>query len=145
MRISNLSELSTFCEDFLKQNPKGGIFALVGELGAGKTTFVRTLIEKISQLDGKKSPRVTSPTYVYHQRYDFSRPVEHFDLYRLEKATEDDLMSIGYYEAYDRARNSLGFLFVEWPEKSAQVDFLRLTHTLSFKIESETERIIEFH
>lgn len=144
MKISGLTELKTFAGTFLKQFPTGGIFALEGDLGAGKTTFVRTIVELITHETGKKTPRVTSPSYVYHQAYALSKPIEHFDLYRLENATEADLISIGYPEALERTKKNFGFLFVEWPMKVANKQLLHLDKTLTFKILSETEREISY-
>ncbi len=143
MKISGLIELRNYCVDFLKTNASGGIFALQGELGAGKTTFVRTLIELLATQSGKKTPRVTSPTYVYHQMYELDKRVEHFDLYRLENASEADLISIGYPEACERVKSSFGFLFVEWPEKVSSRVLLQLDGSLKFSILSENEREIE--
>ncbi len=142
MKVNGLIELESFCANFLKQFPTGGIFALEGDLGAGKTTFVRTIVEILSHELNKKAPRVTSPTYVYHQAYELKRPIEHFDLYRLENASEADLISIGYPEACERTKKSFGFLFVEWPEKVANKALLHLDKTIKITILSSQEREI---
>ena len=78
-----------------------------GNLGAGKTTFIRAIIQKLSGAEN-----VPSPTFTLVQQYD--SPVAnlwHFDLYRLKQ--EDELYELGYEEALI---NSI--LFIEWPERA---------------------------
>jgi tRNA threonylcarbamoyl adenosine modification protein YjeE len=83
---------------FLKKN-KFSVFFLFGEIGAGKTTFVRDFLQNNS---------VTSPTFnICHQYGD----IFHFDLYRLE-ITENKLISVGFFEAIFNHMS-----FIEWSEK----------------------------
>ena len=130
--ITTLEELDRFAEAFLKKHRDGGVFGLSGDLGAGKTTFVRALISSISKANGKEVPRVTSPSYVLHQSYSLSPSVDHFDLYRLEAISEETLWEMGYFDALDKSKASKGFVFVEWPEKVKQTAQLQLQHTLRF-------------
>lgn len=79
--------------------------ALYGDLGVGKTAFVRGLA-------GVLSPRsaVRSPTFALVNEYrGGSLPIFHFDMYRIE--SEDELESIGFYDYLDR-----GLCVVEWSE-----------------------------
>ena len=75
-----------------------------GELGSGKTTFVRGAVRAL----GVEAP-VTSPTYTIGHRYD---GVSHLDLYRLEQVTDADW---GAVEPYLED----AICFVEWPERAA--------------------------
>lgn len=106
--------------DFLDQNALAGVafrlaatlrpgdaLALSGELGAGKTTFVRALIHA---LHGSDVP-VSSPTFVFRQRYDGTPPVEHLDLFRLDDPAE--AAELGLEEAF----GSDVITVVEWPER----------------------------
>lgn len=85
----------------------GDALALSGDLGAGKTTFVRALI---AALHGSDVP-VSSPTFVFRQRYDGTPAVEHLDLYRLDDPAE--AVELGLEEAFGPDRITV----VEWPER----------------------------
>jgi len=81
----------------------GDVVYVCGELGAGKTTFVRGACRAL----GVVGP-VTSPTYSIGHRYD---GVSHLDLYRFEQLTEPDWGALEPY--FDDA-----VVFVEWPERA---------------------------
>ncbi len=81
--------------------------ALFGDLGVGKTAFVRGFASVIAP-----GAAVRSPTFALVNEYRASpRSLFHFDMYRIED--EDDLYSIGFYDYLDRA----GICLVEWSEK----------------------------
>ena len=80
--------------------------ALYGDLGVGKTAFVRGFTSKIAPI-----ARVKSPTFALVNEYKGEKTsVFHFDMYRIEN--EDDLYSIGFYDYADRR----GICLVEWSE-----------------------------
>ena len=80
--------------------------ALYGDLGVGKTAFVRGLTSAIAP-----ESRVKSPTFALVNEYRGAKcSVFHFDMYRI--ADEDDLYSIGFYDYLDRN----GICLVEWSE-----------------------------
>lgn len=83
----------------------GQIVLLAGELGSGKTIFVKGMAEGM----GIKE-RVTSPTYSLAHEYDGDPPLYHLDLYRLEDKSE--LYDIGIYDYLERD----GIIAIEWPE-----------------------------
>lgn len=112
--VSDLLALRKFAEDFVKAHPDGGVFGLQGELGAGKTAFVREILQVLGFGKGK----VQSPSFTLHQSYRTKPPVEHFDLYRLENLSKESLLEIGYWEARDQVLETGGYLFVEWPERA---------------------------
>jgi tRNA threonylcarbamoyladenosine biosynthesis protein TsaE len=85
----------------------GDAIALSGGLGAGKTTFVRALVRT---LHGSDVP-VSSPTFVFRQRYDGHPPIEHLDLYRIEDPAE--AADLGLDDAFASDRITV----VEWPER----------------------------
>jgi tRNA threonylcarbamoyladenosine biosynthesis protein TsaE len=82
----------------------GDVVAVSGELGAGKTTFVRGACRAL----GVTRP-VTSPTYTIGHRYEGRVPVSHLDLYRFESFGEADWGALEPY--FEDA-----VVFVEWPE-----------------------------
>ena len=87
---------------------KNGFLALYGEMGAGKTAFVRGIVKALCPecLD-----LVHSPTFAIVNEYDGENTkIRHFDLYRIKD--EDDLYSTGFYDCIDR-----GYLVItEWSE-----------------------------
>jgi len=85
----------------------GDVVLLVGELGTGKTTFVRGACRALG-IDGI----VTSPTFTIGQRYQASVPVSHLDLYRVVDLGNEDPDLLADYIGPDR------IAFVEWPESA---------------------------
>ncbi len=80
--------------------------ALYGDLGVGKTAFVRGFTSKIAP-----AARVKSPTFaLVHEYTALPCSVYHFDMYRI--SDDDDLYSTGFYDYFDRG----GFMLTEWSE-----------------------------
>lgn len=115
--IHSIEQIVPVASAFLKNFPGGGVFGLHGDLGVGKTAFVREVIGQLYERAGQRAPRVASPSYVLHQLYEVSPPVDHFDLYRLAQTDDAALLEIGFFEALDRAEKARGYVFVEWPER----------------------------
>jgi tRNA threonylcarbamoyladenosine biosynthesis protein TsaE len=84
------------------------IFAFHGEMGAGKTTFIKTICEYLQVSD-----TISSPTFAIVNEYvtNDSGIVYHFDLYRIKSWTE--MLEIGYEEYF----YSGNYCLLEWPEK----------------------------
>lgn len=82
----------------------GDVVLLAGDLGAGKTTFVRGAARALG-VQGA----VTSPTFTIGRRYEGRVPVSHLDLYRLGDLADEDPALLADYLAGDRVA------FVEWP------------------------------
>lgn len=96
----------TLAEELLADASLPRFVALFGDLGVGKTAFVRGFAAKIAP-----TARVKSPTFALVNEYrGDSLSVFHFDMYRIE--SEDDLYSIGFYDYADRR----GISLTEWSE-----------------------------
>lgn len=94
--------------DLGRQLPNGAIVCLFGELGAGKTTFIKGLAAGAA---GVNPQQVNSPTFVYLNIYNGHRTVYHFDLYRLRDA--DEFLSMGF----DEMLFTSGVACIEWSER----------------------------
>lgn len=92
---------------FSKTLLKGDILCFFGDLGAGKTTFIKGLASQF----GVTEELVSSPTFQYVHIYEGSLPIFHFDLYRLRGT--DDFLSLGFEEFFERQ----GITCIEWAEK----------------------------
>ena len=93
----------------------GEAVLLTGPLGAGKSALARGLVRALA--GGHED--VPSPTFTLVQFYDTAPPVAHFDLYRLEHASE--AREIGLEEALDH-----GAAAVEWPDRLSDAEWGRL-------------------
>ena len=101
------SELLTFADDFAKTLPRTGVIALWGDLGAGKTTFIRRVIQAFA---GDLDLIVPSPTFTLVQEYTLPKgTLWHCDLYRL--TSPDECLELGLIEAMHEH-----LCFIEWPE-----------------------------
>ena len=98
-------------EDLSLAFKPGDLIALIGDLGAGKSTLARAAIHSIA---GQDDLDVPSPTFTLVQAYGGRHPVSHFDLYRLSDPSE--LTELGLGEALET-----GIALVEWPENGGDL------------------------
>ena len=104
----NLSDTDAVAAEIASLLKKGDVLALYGEMGAGKTAFVRGLVKALCP---ECLPLVHSPTFAIVNEYEGKEiTVYHYDLYRI--ADEDDLYSTGYF---DRLGGE-GIVITEWSE-----------------------------
>jgi len=126
--LADLTDTERLAEMLAPHLRRGDVIALRGDLGAGKTSFARALMNKLG-IEGD----IPSPTFTLVQMYDLSKfSIYHFDLYRLK--SEDELEELGWDEAC-----SEGIVIVEWPEHAfgrMPKDFL----LLDFKMNEEGQR-----
>ncbi len=101
-------ELKPIASALIEYHKDKRIFAFHGEMGAGKTTFIKSICEILKVTD-----TVSSPTFAIVNEYltSNSASVYHFDLYRIKSWTE--MLEIGY-EDYFYGGN---YCLLEWPEK----------------------------
>lgn len=131
--ISNsMEETERIAAEFAANLPAGSVVAFTGDLGAGKTAFVRGMARGLGI-----NERVTSPTFTIVNEYEGgSCPLFHFDLYRLEDA--DELFDIGWEDYLSRN----GICAVEWSERAAS--FMENCISVDIKHgESDSQRVIE--
>lgn len=96
-------ELREFAAEFAATLQAGDTVGLSGPLGAGKTTFVKAVVEARLGADA-----ASSPTFTFWHRYEGAPPVDHLDLYRIDDPRE--LTELGLEEAFDGG----SIVLVEW-------------------------------
>lgn len=133
-KISSVDDLSQVAQDIVELTKKVKIVAFFGPMGAGKTT----LIKKICHLFGVKD-EVNSPTFALVNEYKDadSKPIYHFDFYRIKKLEE--VFDIGYEDYFYSGHICL----LEWPQMIENLmpdEFVKVEIALG---EKETERLID--
>ena len=114
-RIDNESAMQTLGRELAAELPTGSLVTLSGELGAGKSVLVRSIIHALGY-----TGRVKSPTYTLIETYEAPQPdgevmrIAHLDLYRLEDPAELD------YLGFDDVLRDHELVFIEWPEKGGE-------------------------
>jgi tRNA threonylcarbamoyladenosine biosynthesis protein TsaE len=129
----NVAETERIAADLAKSLRGGEVLALHGEMGAGKTQFVRGLVRGL----GGEERTVSSPTYVLLNVYETGRlSVYHLDAYRVHGP--EDFESIGFSELLDQG----GVVVVEWPSR---VEALLPRNQIRVRVGTprEGERIID--
>ena len=104
-------ETRVWAQSLARQLKAGDIVLLQGQLGAGKTTFVKGLAQAF-KVSLKK---VNSPTFVLMNYYKGKLPIYHFDLYRLENLEPVAEQEIGNF--FDEYFYGQGISVIEWPER----------------------------
>ncbi len=121
---------------FAAKLPAGAVVALYGDLGCGKTAFVRGMARGM----GLDEREVNSPTFTIVNEYDGGgggeKPLFHFDMYRL--ASADELFDIGWEDYLSRG----GVCAVEWSENVPGA-FEGDEYVVRFRKSGETDREIE--
>ncbi len=100
------AETEAIGEKFAQSLDDGTVVAMYGDLGAGKTAFVRGMARGMGL-----NCRVSSPTFTIVNEYEGARELIHFDMYRLESS--DELFEIGWEDYLARG----AICAVEWSEK----------------------------
>lgn len=108
VNINNISELPSAAKLLLQAYPDKKIFAFYGNMGTGKTTFIKSLCAVLG-VNGQ----VSSPTFSIVNEYlsKNDEKIYHFDFYRINSETE------AYDMGYEDYFFSNAYCFIEWPEK----------------------------
>ncbi len=107
-KISGIEQLASVARILVNSLEERSLVALVGKMGAGKTTFIKAICAELGVAD-----IVNSPTFSIVNQYETQsgQVIYHFDFYRLE--TPQEAIQIGIFEYWDSGSVCL----MEWPEK----------------------------
>ena len=110
MIVKSLDHLNSIAKKILKKLEIGDCIFLVGDIGVGKTTFTRHLINNLQKIEGVEETEVLSPTFNLLYEYDIRNlKVMHYDLYRIKNSKELDQLGI-----FKEDLSSIKI--IEWPE-----------------------------
>lgn len=134
LHLADQQATERLAEDMAVMLRAGDVLALSGELGAGKSTFARSLIRAVADDPDLDVP---SPTFTLVQSYELRLTIAHFDLYRI--TDPDELAELGFDEAV-----ATGVVLVEWPERAGHMlpeGAVRLTIAEGKTADARTVRI----
>ena len=140
MQLKSLEDTRKFSKQISEIVKKGDIIFLYGEIGVGKTTFVRFVINFLEKKNGIKNSNVLSPTFNIVYDYDVgSVKILHYDLFRLKKYK--DISQLGMFET-----SNDHIKIVEWPEliKPKPKDRIDIQFKYSKLMNSREIKIIGF-
>ena len=110
INISKESKTKLIAEIFSKNLVSGDILLLNGDLGVGKTTFVKYLINSLQYKFNESITEIPSPTFNFVNEYQLKKLIiKHYDLYRINN--KSDLKNLGIYEIENNQ-----ITLIEWPE-----------------------------
>lgn len=133
VKVSSEEETAGLAKEFSKTLQGGEVVALNGDLGAGKTSFIKFLLRNF-EIDN-----VSSPTFAIVNEYEGRLKVNHFDFYRINKVEE--LYDIGFEEYLTREDT---VTFIEWADLLPEVLPSRRIE-INFVVNDDFTRDISFN
>ena len=137
MIIKSLEQLNFFSKKIADRLKEKDCIFLTGEIGVGKTTFSRYLINYLQEKEGLKATQVLSPTFNLLYEYNLKKyKIMHYDFYRLKN--EKEINNLGIFQENENA-----IKIIEWP----QLINIPLSDKLEIHIDyakNEKEREIKF-
>ena len=111
INLSSQNKTKEFAYTLSKKIKIGDIIYLYGEIGVGKTTFVKFFINSFQKKNNLELTEVISPTFTLLNEYQINKfKINHYDLFRLESSKEIDNLDL-----FTDSKNSI--TLIEWPQK----------------------------
>ena len=140
MELRSLKDTQNFSKKISKKIKTGDIIFIYGEIGVGKTTFVRYLINHLETKNKIKKSDILSPTFNIVYEYEVKKiKISHYDLYRLKN--RKDILELGMFETSKK-----NIKIIEWPEliNPKPKNRIEIFFKYSKKISSRKVKIISF-
>ena len=111
INLSSEKKTEELAKKISKKLRLGHVVFFVGEMGVGKTTFIRYLINNFQKQNGLKITEVTSPTFNLLNEYQIKQiKINHYDLFRINSL--DEIHNLGLFDDITNA-----ITLIEWPQK----------------------------
>ena len=111
INLSSEKKTEELAKKISKKLKLGHVVFFVGEMGVGKTTFIRYLINNFQKQNGLKITEVTSPTFNLLNEYQIKQiKINHYDLFRINSL--DEIHNLGLFDNITNAMT-----LIEWPQK----------------------------
>ena len=111
INLSSEKKTEELAEKISKKLKLGHVVFFVGEMGVGKTTFIKYLINNFQKQNGLKINEVTSPTFNLLNEYQIKQiKINHYDLFRINSL--DEIHNLGLFDDITNA-----ITLIEWPQK----------------------------
>ncbi len=139
-QILDISEIEVLASKICDNLILGDVIFLKGELGSGKTTFSRFIINKLHLLNNFSKPSsINSPTYPILLTYDLSSfQIFHYDLFRIKNIIE--LEELDFFENIKNA-----ITLIEWPELLIELPFKQKHYLINLDLLSENKRKVNIN
>ena len=135
MIIKSLDQLNQVTLKIIKKINKEDCILLFGEIGAGKTTLTRALINNLQNQNKQVETEVLSPTFNILYEYEINElKIMHYDLYRLK--TEKEIQQLGIFN-----QSSKSIKVIEWAEIIKNIPHDRLEVYISYEKEQDMRKI----
>ena len=136
MELKSSEDTKKFSKKISKIIQNGDVIFLYGEIGVGKTTFVRFLINHLQVENGIKESDILSPTFNIVYDYDIKkRKILHYDLYRIK--SYKDFLELGMFE---KSENNI--IIVEWPELIKEKPINRIDIKFQYIKDKDSRKVI---
>jgi tRNA threonylcarbamoyladenosine biosynthesis protein TsaE len=136
MKLKSPEDTKKFSKKISKIIQDGDVIFLYGEIGVGKTTFARFLINHLQVENGIKQSDILSPTFNIVYDYDIKkRKILHYDLYRLK--SYKDFLELGMFE---KSENHI--TIVEWPELIKEKPKNRIDIEFQYLKDKDSRKVI---
>ena len=138
MKLSSLKDTQKLAKKISQIIKSGDTVFLYGEIGAGKTTFVRFFINNLEKINKVRKSNILSPTFNIVYDYKIKKTqILHYDLYRLK--SYNDILELGMFESEDKH-----IKIIEWPELIKLKPKNRIEITLKY-LKPENSRNIKIN
>ena len=136
INISEEKDTKSVAEKFSKLIKQGDFILLSGNLGVGKTTFIKYIINSLQKANNQKISEVTSPTFTVINEYQIKKKlIKHYDLYRIKNKRE--LKNLGIDE---NLKDQI--TLVEWPETVKKIKIKNSINLIFEYKKNYTERYL---
>ena len=135
IKIPSLKKIDIAARQFIDIYKNHKLFAFYGEMGAGKTTFIKALCKQLGVVDDI----VNSPTFSIVNEYITvdKKKIYHFDFFRIKK--DEEIYDIGFEEYL----SNFDYCFIEWPPPIIKNILTQKIISVSIKVLDDNSRVIE--